>query len=95
MDVKRSSGHGKPDFLLTQGPVTGSVALAVKAARTRASYDWEYSLDEISWIRADSTVLADTELYGLEAGTGYFFRHRVVTKAGVGDWSQVLSLFVR
>jgi hypothetical protein len=69
MDVKRSSGHGKPDFLLTQGPVTGSVALAVKAA--------------------------STELYGLEAGTGYFFRHRVVTKAGVGDWSQVLSLFVR
>jgi hypothetical protein len=42
----------------------------------------------------DSTVRADAARYGLARGTRYFFRARSVTKAGVGNWSQVLSWFV-
>jgi hypothetical protein len=37
---------------------------------------------------------ADAARYGLARGTRYFFRARSVTKAGVGNWSQVLSWFV-
>ena len=94
MSVKKSSGHGKPDFEAKPGPVSGSVRLFARAERTRASYDWEYGTDETSWTRVDSTVRADAELYGLARGTRYFFRYRPVTKAGVGNWSQVLSFFV-
>jgi hypothetical protein len=94
MIVKKSSGHGKPDFEAKPGLVSGSVRLFVRAERTRASYDWEYGTDETSWTRIDSTVRADAELSGLSRGTRYFFRYRPVTKAGVGDWSQVVSLLV-
>jgi hypothetical protein len=94
MSVKRSSGHGKPDFEVKPGPVSGSVRLFARAERTRASYDWEYGTDESSWTRADSTVRANTELYGLARGTRYFFRVRPVTKEGVGNWSQVLCWVV-
>ena len=94
MRVKKSSGHGKPDFEVKPGSVSGSVRLFARAARTRAAYDWEYGTGESSWTRADSTVRADTELSGLAPGTRYFFRVRPVTKAGVGNWSQVLSLVV-
>jgi hypothetical protein len=94
MSVKRSSGHGKPDFEVKPGPVSGSVHLFARAARTRASYDWEYGTDETLWTRMDATVRADKELSGLAQGTRYFFRVRSVTKEGVGNWSQVLSLLV-
>jgi hypothetical protein len=46
------------------------------------------------WIRADPTVRADTAMFGLTAGTRYFFRYRWVTKAVVGNWSRVISLCV-
>jgi hypothetical protein len=94
MSVKRSSGHGKPDFEVKRGPVSGSVHLFARAARTRASYDWAYGADESLWTRIDSTVRADAEVSGLAPGTRYFFRVRSVTKEGVGNWSQVLSLIV-
>jgi hypothetical protein len=85
MSVKKSSGHGKPDFEAKPGPVSGTVQLFARAERTRASYDWEYGTDETSWTRVDSTVRADAELYGLARGTRCFFRYRPVTRAGVGN----------
>jgi hypothetical protein len=94
MSVKQSSGHGKPDFEVKPGPVSGSVRLVARAAQGRASYDWEYGTDGSAWTRADSTVRADAELYGLARGTRYFFRCRLVTKAGVGNWGRVLSWVV-
>jgi hypothetical protein len=94
MSVKKSSGHGKSDFEAKPGPVSGSVRLFARAERARASYDGEYATDETSWTRADSTVRADSELHGLARGTRYLFRVRPVTKAGVGNWSQVLSFVV-
>ena len=94
MSVKNARGPAKGGFVVKQGAVSGTVHLWAKAERTRASYDWEYGTDESSWTRVDSTVRADTVLKGLTPALGYFFRYRSVTKAGVGDWSQVLSLFV-
>jgi hypothetical protein len=94
MSVKKSSGHGKPDFEVRRGTVSGSVRIVARAAGTRASYDWEYGTDETSWTRADPTVRADTVLSGLKSATRYFFRYRPVTNAGVGNWSRVVSLAV-
>jgi hypothetical protein len=94
MSVKMSSGHGKPDFEAKLGKVSGSVHLFARAANTRASYDWAYSLDGVTWILRPSTVRADTVIPNLAPRTRYFFRHRCVTKDGVGDWSQVVSILV-
>jgi hypothetical protein len=33
-------------------------------------------------------------LFGLARGAVYFFRYRTVTKEGVSDWSQVVSVLV-
>lgn len=94
MSVKRSSGHGKPDFDVKLGPVPCSVHLYTRAAKTRAAYDWAYSIDGSTWIRVDSTVSADTIILNLVPRTRYFFRYRILTKDGVGDWSLVVSLLV-
>ncbi len=37
---------------------------------------------------------ADTEIAGLVAGIRYWFRCRTLTKEGVGEWSDVVSLLV-
>jgi hypothetical protein len=68
--------------------------MIAKAERTRASYEFQYSLDEKSWVSAEMTVKAHQDVTGLVAGRLYFFRYRSVTKAGVGDWSQVVSLLL-
>ena len=94
MSVKRSSGHGKADFDVKPSPVSGTVHLYARAARTRSSYDWEHSIDGVTWIRVDSTVRADTVIPNLAPRTRHSFRFRRVTKEGVGDWSQVVSALV-
>ena len=94
LHVKASSGHGKGLFEVKPGRMSGTVHLYARAVRTRASYDWEYGIDEISWTRVDSTVRADVLLSGLIPRVCYFFRWRRVTRAGKGDWSDVASLLV-
>jgi len=94
LSVKKSSGHGKPSFEAKQGPVSGSVHIVARAERTRAWYGWQYSLDGTTWTSADDTVQADQWLYGLTRGARYFFRYRSRTAAGLGDWSDVVSLLV-
>jgi hypothetical protein len=39
-------------------------------------------------------VRADAEVTGLTAGLRYGFRYRTLTKEGVGEWSDVVSLLV-
>ncbi len=95
MSVKKSSGHGKTDFEVKQGPVSGSVHLVARAEPTRASYQWEYGTEEGAWTPLDPTVRSDAKLHGLTSALPYFFRYRAVTKAGIGNWSQVVSFLVQ
>ncbi len=95
MNVKKSSGHGKADFDVKQGPVSGSVHLVARAERTRASYQWESRTEEGTWMPLEPTVRSDVKLHGLTPALSYFFRYRAVTKAGIGNWSQVVSWLVR
>ena len=95
MSVKNASGPSKPDFEVKLGKVSGTVHLFARAAKTRASYEWQYRTPETPWTSAEPTVRADAVLSGLTPGVSYSFRYRAVTKAGVGDWSQVVSVMVR
>ena len=94
MSLKRSSGHGKPAFEVKQGRTSGSVHIVVRAAPGTASYDWEYAAAGGTWTRLATTVRADTRLDGLVPGKLYSFRFRWVTKDGVGDFGDVVTLRV-
>jgi hypothetical protein len=95
MSVKRSSGHAKGDFVAKPARTSGAALLVARAATTRASYDWQLSTDGTLWVDLERTVRADAALTGLTAGRRYYFRYRTLTKDGVADWSQVVSLLVR
>jgi hypothetical protein len=94
MNVKRSSGHGKADFEVKRTTVPGTVVLVARAAKGRASYDWQYGKDGVTWLDVESTLRADATIRGLTPGVRYLFRLRVVTAAGKGDWSDAFSLLV-
>jgi hypothetical protein len=94
MSLKRSSGHAKLAFVAKQGLVSGTVRLVAKAPNVRASYDWQRGTDGVVWVDLERTMRADTEVTGLAAGTRHFFRYRTLTREGVGDFSQVVSLLV-
>ena len=94
MSVKGSSGHGKPDFEAKQGPTSGTARLVARAAKVRASYDWQQSSDGMTWVDLARTMRADADVEGLSAGTRYVFRVRKLTQDGIGEWSQVVALLV-
>jgi hypothetical protein len=95
MYVKNSSGHGKEDFGATPGAAPGTLDLAARAARGRASYEWQLSLDGVNWLSKGTTVAAKTTLRDLPRATRLFVRYRVTTKDGTGDWSRVISLILQ
>lgn len=83
-------------FAAKPGHVSGSAILVTAAAAKRASYDWEISADEgKTWQALPQTLRSDTRVAGLQPGTTYWFRYRAVTKGGVGDWSQVVTMMAR
>ncbi len=98
--VKNARGPSKPTFEAKQLPVSGSVHLFARAAKGRASYEWQYAKyatdakSEDPWLFGPTTVRADATLHGLVRRVRYSFRVRTVTKEGVSDWSQVVSLLV-
>ena len=94
MNVRNVTLHAKTELSATHGSVTGSAKLVAKAVARRASYEWQYSIDQKTWSEAPSTLQAKTVIDGLNAGTAYFFRFRSVTKVGEGGWSQIVSLLV-
>ena len=74
---------------------SGAALLVARAATTRASYDWQWSTDGTLWVDLERSVRADAALTGLTPGRRYYLRYRTLTKDGVADWSQVVSLLVR
>jgi CheY-like chemotaxis protein len=94
MCVKKSSGHGRAAFKAAKGPRGGSVSLFGQREKTRASYEWQFSLDGTTWQTGAWTVKASAVIDGLESGKRYFFRFRSVTKAGMGDFGQVITFVV-
>jgi hypothetical protein len=96
MSVKKTPGHVKVPFAAKPGAVSGSVDLTAKAAAPRASYEWEWSGDGgHTWTPVLPTLKAKTTITGLPVATTCQFRYRFVTKDGVSDWSQVITLVVK
>jgi hypothetical protein len=91
MSVRAVGAHPKAELTAKPGPVPGSVKLMAKAAAHRASYDWQYSSDQKTWVDAPETLQAKTVISGLTSGATYYFRSRALIKTGEGVWSVVVS----
>jgi hypothetical protein len=94
--VKKASVHKPRVFTAEPGAISGSAKLFAVSAGTRASYEWEYSLDGgKTWATAPATLQAKTTVPGLTPGATVEFRYRPVTKTGEGNWSQTVTLIVK
>jgi hypothetical protein len=102
--VIKSSGFGvrkpvlrqKQVFTVTEGAVSGSVKLETVRAGSRASYEWQSSVDGgKTWQMLPSTLQAKTSATALAVGASVSFRSRAVTKAGEGDWTQPQAITIK
>jgi len=94
--ARTRAARTKAPFAVKYGPVSGSAHLVVKAAASRAAYDWELSVDGgKTWTTVPTTLQARTVVTGLPVATSVMFRFRAVIKGGPADWSQPISLLVR
>ena len=95
MSVRRVPSRAKKVFAVKLGATAGSLKVSTPSAGRRVSYDWQSSADGgKTWTLLPTTLQAHTALTGLQVGT-YSFRYRVVTKNGVGDWSNPVSITLR
>jgi hypothetical protein len=96
MGVHKVTAPPKRAFAVLQGRVSGSVDVTAPVVARRASYDWQWSTDGgKTWQSAPSTTRSRTSLTGFAAGSTASFRFRGNTKAGDGEWSQVVTFFVK
>ena len=95
MAVKRVPVRTKQDLTVKQGALSGSMILVAKAAGRRVSYDWQYSLDQKVWTGLVGTLQAHTTATNLAVGVMHHFRARAISKAGPGEWTQVVSMIVK
>jgi hypothetical protein len=94
MNVKQSAGPRKAPFAAKDGRRSGSVTLIVRHPGGVTSFDWQYSTDGTHWVDAPRTVQARADLDGLTPGVLYSFRYRTLTKEGLSDWSDPITLMV-
>jgi hypothetical protein len=92
--IRKTGTRLKSEIKVEAGDVPGSVKLVAKSVAHRASYEWQFSTDQKTWINAPTTLQAKTVIDGLTSGTIYFFRFRGVTKTGEGAFSQVVQILV-
>ena len=96
VNVRKPAVRAPRTFEAKPGAVSGSVKLVAASAARRASYEWQFSVDGgKTWQVAPVTLQAKTTVMGLTPGATVTFRYRGVTKAGEGDWSQLITAIVK
>lgn len=92
MDVKREKGGRSRTFTVVNTSISGRVKLQAKA-EGRASYLWEYSLDQENWTTGNITVQSSTVISNLTPGERYYFRVAVI-KEEQGPWQGPVNTIV-
>jgi hypothetical protein len=94
MTLRKKGSHTKSDLAVHQ-KVSGVVQVVAKAGTGSRAHEWQYSTDGgKTWIDAPATTKASTTITGLQVGVAVSYRHRAITKAGPGDWSQPVVALV-
>ncbi len=94
MRARRYTKADKPQLAAKNGDVSGEVELVAKAVAVYASYYWQFSLNQQDWTSLPETTKASTSMAGLTPAKTYYFRFRSLTRHGMSDYSQVVSLLV-
>ena len=95
MSLQKKASRDKQLFDAQCGSTSGSVLLTAMATGERAScHEWQWSLDQDTWTSLEPTLQASTSISGLIPLRTYYFCHRAITKAGRGDWSEIVALLV-
>ncbi|MEO7327679.1 MAG: hypothetical protein ABI193_03805, partial [Minicystis sp.] len=94
MSVRKPVTRTKAELEARNDEMPGTVELIAKAVSPKATYFWQYSLDQQAWTSAAETMKASTVVSGLQSAQAYFFRFRSLTPMGPRDYSQVVSLLV-
>jgi hypothetical protein len=92
--VRQGFTRNKDTLAAKYGLASGDVKLDAKAVSPDASYYWQWSTDMTSWVSLPETKKASTAITGLTPATTYYFRFRALTRKGMSDWSQIVSLLV-
>lgn len=92
LSVRKNGFAPKPAFAVKNSKIPGEVVLIARAVPGAALYFWEYTLDPAtSWTSTPATTHAKTTIAGLTAGQMYYFRFRVHTAKGLGEYSDVVK----
>jgi len=94
MTARTVTLHDKAALEAKHGDVSGTVVLTAKAAARAAAYSWEYSTDGKTWTSVPQTLESKTGISGLTSATVYSFRVQALTRKGLQNWSQVVTLLV-
>lgn len=94
LSIRKASKYAKPAVSAKQGWVSGSAAVDAKAVPGAVAYYWQFSLDQKSWSSVTEVTTTSTTIEGLTPGQVYYFRFRTLSRPGLSDFSQVVSLLV-
>ena len=92
--VRQDFTRHKDTLAATYGLASGAVELDARAVARDASYYWQWSTDLKTWVSLPETKKASTTITGLTPATMVYFRFRALTRKGMTDWSQDISLLV-
>jgi hypothetical protein len=94
MSVRHATHHDKALLAVKNTSVSGVVDAFAKCAGDRAKYAWQYSKDGLLWLDLPATMQSRTRISGLETGARYWFRVRFLTKDGLGEPCDPVSIVV-
>ena len=92
--VRQGFTRNKDALAAKYGLASGDVKLDARAVSPDASYYWQWSTDMKGWVSLPETKKASTTIAGLTPALTYYFRFRALTRKGMSDWSQIVSLLV-
>jgi hypothetical protein len=82
------------DFAVKQGGVSGEAVARAKSRGHGTTYWFASSSDGKSYVVAPPVRKATFVFTGLPAAATSWFRFQTLTKTGLSDWSQAISLLV-
>lgn len=92
LSIRKKGNAPKPVLAAKHGDLSGEIVLVARAVAKAATYYWEVSSDQTTWVSAPQTMRADTMISGLTPGEVYYFRFRAFSRKGLTDYTDVVAL---
>ncbi|MFO0758134.1 MAG: hypothetical protein U0359_16685 [Byssovorax sp.] len=94
MFVRKMPKTQKAPLAVRPGMVSGTAVIIAAAVAPTAMYYWQWTTGANAWTSLPETIAARTSVQGLTPATIHAFRFRALTRTGLMEWSQPVSLLV-